>query len=238
MIKALIIEDEIEAKQALEQLLKYTHPDINIIGHTVSVKDSLHFITHNEINLAFVDVELTDGHSFELFEQLKSINFKVIFTTAFSKYAIKAFKVNALDYLLKPIDPEELKLSVDKALLQVENDYNLKQLIKVSEEKNAQKIILKTTNQHYIIKPLSVIRIEAQGAYTKFVTQTQSILVSKNLRYYEPFFEDYNFIRCHNSHLINPLEVIKIVANDLIMSNQNKVPISIRKRAQVLKTLT
>lgn len=238
MIKVLIIEDEVQVSQAMVKLLNYINPDIKIIGQTTSIKESFTFLKENTIDIALVDVELTDGNSFELFRQLLKVNFKVIFTTAFSKYAIKAFKVNALDYLLKPIDPQELKEAVDKAIAELSTEETFKKLLEVSEEKESQKIVLKTTRQNYIIKIVDVIHIEAQGAYTQFVTNTQNILVSKNLRYYETLFAEYNFLRPHNSHLINPSHIVKMKSNVLIMTNDNEVPISTRRRSEINKALS
>jgi len=237
MIKVLIIEDETEARQALVKLLHYINPDINIVGETTSITESVRFLNNNNIDLALVDVELKDGNSFEVFKQLKTVDFKVIFTTAFSRYAIKAFKVNALDYLLKPIDPEELREVVEKAMAQVYTDNTFKKLLEVSEEKEAQKIVLKTTQERHVIKIADIVRVEAEGAYTNFVTTTKSILVSKNLKHYETFFADYNFLRPHNSHLINASHVSKIKPTILIMSNTDEVPISTRKRSEIHKAL-
>jgi len=237
MIKVLIIEDETEARQALVKLLHYINPDINIVGETTSITESVRFLNNNNIDLALVDVELKDGNSFEVFKQLKTVDFKVIFTTAFSRYAIKAFKVNALDYLLKPIDPEELREAVEKAMAQVYTDNTFKKLLEVSEEKEAQKIVLKTTQERHVIKIADIVRVEAEGAYTNFVTTTKSILVSKNLKHYETFFADYNFLRPHNSHLINASHVSKIKPTILIMSNTDEVPISTRKRSEIHKAL-
>lgn len=238
MVKALIIEDEIEARQALIKLLGHIAPEITIVGQTASIADSVAFLKENEIDIALVDIELEDGNSFKIFDQLVSINFRVIFTTAFSSYAIKAFKVNAMDYLLKPIDPQELKEAVEKAISQVDAEKTLQKLIDISQEKEAQKIILNTTRERHVVKVADIIRVEAQGAYTNFTIGPKSILVSKNLRYYETLFEEYQFLRPHNSHLVNATHVAKMQADVMVMSNGDQVPISTRRRSAIRKALT
>ena len=114
-MKAVIIEDERQAINALSQEIQDNCPDIQITGHAATVKEGLRLILKEQPELVFLDIQLKDGTGFELLEELGIYDFKVIFTTAFGQYALQAIKISALDYLLKPIDPEELVRAVNKA---------------------------------------------------------------------------------------------------------------------------
>lgn len=239
MIKTLIIEDEPQARSGLKKMLSLIAPELEVVGETVSISESLFFLKNNTIDLAFLDIELEDGHSFKLLEQLDTVNFKIIFTTAFNDHAIKAFKFNALDYLLKPINPNELQAAIQKANQKIKYDLQFKNLLKLSDSQENQKITLKTSDNTYIVPIANIIRLEAEGAYTKFITTTNTILVSKNLRFYEELLAAYKFIRTHQSHLINYTHIIKIITKqqNVLLSNDDSVPISTRRKKEVAQAV-
>lgn len=238
MIKTLIIEDEPQARDGLKKILSLIAPDIEVIGETASIKESLLFLKNNTIDLAFLDIELDDGHSFDLLKKLKKINFKVIFTTAFNDYAIKAFKFNALDYLLKPIDPSELQAAIQKATKEIKQDLHFDSLLRLSKTKEEQKITLKTSDNTYVVEVANIIRLEAEGAYTKFITTSNNILISKNLRYYEDLLSSYKFIRTHQSHLVNYRHILSIAKQqEVYLSKDERVPISTRRKKEVFEAI-
>ena len=239
MIKSIIIEDEINVRQGLKKMLNFINTDIEIIAETGFVKEGIDLINQHQPDLVFMDIELEDGKSFDILKQLKKIDFKIIFTTAYNQYAIKAFKFSAIDYLLKPIDPLELKDALERAISNIENEkehHELLEVLKNNIENKEQKIVLKTAEQRYVLNVNDIIRLEADGAYTLFKTINKNIIVSKNLKYYQNILDEKLFVRCHQSHLISVKHIVGIEKNTLIMSNKDIINISTRKKA-LIKTI-
>jgi len=241
MIRTIIIEDELNVREALKKMLQIISPAIQIIGESAFVKEGSDLIKKHQPDLVFMDVELEDGTGFDILNQLETIEFSIIFTTAYNQFAIKAFKYSAVDYLLKPLDPEELKNAVDRAFENVAHSNKHKELLKVLQnninKKEEEKIVLKTTEQRHIISVKNIIRLEADGAYTNFFTVDKKIIISRNLKFYQDILNK-NFIRIHQSHLINKQHIKNIKKTTLIMSNGNCVPIATRKKTEILKLIT
>jgi two-component system LytT family response regulator len=191
------------------------------------------------VSLLF-DIELEDGVSVEKLKSFDNIDFQIIFITSYKKYAIDAIKVSAVDYLLKPIDPQELKSAVDKALKRLNSEkehLTLKELEKQQEE-SRKRIVIKTSDNTYYLYPEDIIVLEAEGAYTSVVTSERRILTSRNLRHYESLFEPYNFARSHQKYLVNLDHVKSVDSNyDIILTNGHKAKISTRRRSEILKKL-
>ncbi len=239
MIKTILIEDELNVREGLKKMLKIIAPNIDIIGETAYVKQAIDLIKDKKPDLIFLDIELEDGTGFDILEQLKETNFNIIFTTAYNQYAIKAFKFSAIDYLLKPIDPLELENAIQRAQKQINHNTEHQELLSVLKnniEKKETKIVLKTTEQRYIFDIKDIIHLIADGAYTVFVTLNNKIIVSKNIKYYQGILDE-NFIRCHQSHLINKKHVKLIKGNDLIMINDDVIPISTRKKTEIINLI-
>lgn len=238
MLKTIIIEDEINVREALIKLLKLIDNSIEVIATTGHIDEAKLLIKQHNPQLVFLDIELEDGTGFDLLQQLDNINFKLIFTTAYNQYAIKAFKFSAIDYLLKPIDPTELSNAIQRAKSEIKTAQKHQELIEVLNNninKKEEKIVLKTTEQRYVIFVKDIIRLEADGAYTLFITASNSIIVSKHLKFYENLLND-SFIRCHQSHLVNKNHIIGIDKNNiLLLTNEEKVPVSTRKKSEVIK---
>ena len=241
MIKTLLIEDELNVRSALKKMLQIIEPTIEIIGETGYVTEALEIINNKSPDLVFLDIELEDGTGFDLLRQLGKINLKIIFTTAYSHYAINAFKYSAIDYLLKPIDPEELKNAMIRVIKDLNNQKEHQELLSVLKNnivKSEQKIVLNTAKTRYIISVKDIIRLEADGAYTLFITIDQKIIISKNLKYYQDLLPN-DFVRCHQSHLINTKYIVAIEKNDkLKLSNADLVPIAIRKKAEIIDLIS
>ncbi len=245
-MKTLIIDDERQAISALKADIKFHCSDLEIIGEAYSVKDAVTKIQALNPDLIFLDIQLIDGTGFDILDAIDKGKLKVIFTTAYSQFAIKAIKFSALDYLLKPIDAEELIEAVKRAKeytapQQVPQQYDvLKQqadLLQVGEKK----IVLRDSKSIYFVKVADIMRCEANGSYTDVYTaDANKIIVSKPLKELESMLEPYGFVRTHHSHLVNVHQVKKVDKADggmLYLNDGTLVPISQRKWEQVIQLL-
>jgi len=238
MTKAIIIEDEHQAREALQKMLQLIAPQVQIINTADSLIPAKKLLEETVFDLVFLDIQLKDGTAFDLLDSLHKLPTSIIFTTAHSKYAIQAFKVHAIDYLLKPINPQELLSAVNRANQHIQDQAQLKEfLAERYTHQIEQKIILKTNREHHIVKINDIIHLKAEGAYTTFVTNEKSIFVSKNLKYYEEKLDSHHFLRIHQSHLININAIKKIKPNRVVMSNEDEVPFSVRKKATLLSSV-
>jgi len=237
MIRTIIIEDEPKARSSLEMLLETWCPAVSVIGFAVSVKEGIQIIEELNPDLVFLDIKLKDSNGFEILKHFHACNFKIIFTTAFEEYAIKAFKLSALDYLLKPIDADELQEAVQKAI-QVFSRENLTSQVKSFLEnydsgQKGKTLVLKTTDNIHLVKTEKIIYCESDNNYTRFYLQNkQKILVSKTLKEYEEILEPFHFLRIHQSYLINMsfLEQINKRENQVVLADGIKLPVSTRKK--------
>lgn len=227
--------------------IEFHCPELEIIGVARSVKEGIEKIRSLQPKLIFLDIQLSDGLGFDILTACKEFDFKIIFTTAYSQYAIKAIKLSALDYLLKPIDPVELTSSVQKAIAQVNSESLHNQftvLMNQLENKNEQdqQIVLKDIDKIYFIKLNDILFCKAEGAYTKFyLTNNNPIFVSRNVGSFEELLSPAGFIRTHHSCLVNPTK-IKIYDRKtdngvLILEGGHIIPVSQRKKEMVLALL-
>lgn len=241
MIRTLVIEDEVHARSSLIKMLNIVAPNIEIVATSGFVKESIQLINEHKPDLLIMDIKLEDGNSFEILEAITTVDFQIIFTTAYDRFAVKAFKFSALDYLLKPISPTELQNAISKTEENIKKEKYYQERVNVLKNNltgNEEKIVLKTTEQRYILKTKDIIRLEADTAYTVFHTADNSkITVSKNLKYYQDILGE-SFIRCHQSHLVNTEHIRGIHKNEALrMSNEILVPIASRKRKEISKLI-
>jgi two-component system LytT family response regulator len=199
--------------------------------------------------VVFLDIELQTGTGFDVLNQLPNFNFEVIFTTAFEQYAIKAVKFSSLDYLLKPIDLEELQKAIEKAKKNKDKTIYKKQLETLmlnlkQQQPKLNKICLATSDGFEFVNVNNILYCKAEGSYTTFILNDNSkLLVSKHLKEYENLLSEQDFMRVHNGFLINLKEVKKFVKSDggyILMSNNDTVSISRSKKEdfiQVMSTL-
>lgn len=214
MLRAVIIDDEKNAVTAMEIAIKEYCPEVEIIGTALSAKDGIKEIQNKNPDLVFVDIEMPQMTGLEMIEQFENRKFEVIFVTAYNQFAIKAFKVNATDYLLKPINILELINAISRIADRIEkqgvSQVNVEQ-VKVEKLKVALagKLTLPTATGSEYINIKDIIRIEADGSYSKIYTiDNKSRVVTKSLKSLEDSLEGESFFRCHNSYLIN-VEYIK-----------------------------
>lgn len=245
MIKAVIIEDEFNALNTLDKLIRYTQKDIEVIAKIDNVADAIAFLKKQTPDLVFLDIELIGGNAFQILEALDSISFKIIFTTAYDEFAIKAIKFDTIDYLLKPIDSEELSECIDRYRLAFEKEQIYKSALdkvsKINKKEIQKTLIIKTADAQYFIEIKDIIRCQSDGSYTIFYTSDKKIMSSRNLKYYENILSEHTFVRVHQSHLVNIKYIKTINSNNTVcLINDEKIPVATRKKSylkQILGTL-
>ncbi len=244
MITAVIIDDSKTSHDIITNIVKNNFNNIDIIDNAFDVKSGIFVIKKNNPDIVFLDVEMPDGTGFDLLKNLSTHNFKLIFITAHQEYAINAIKFSALDYLLKPLDDDEICLAIKTAVNKIKKDeeqLKIKTFIENHENNNQQKIVLKTSNNVFVLTVSDIIRCESDNNYTVFYTNNnEKIMVSQTLKQYDNMLAKYNFIRIHKSHLVNTKYIkqySKKNAGYLLLADNTKVPVSVRKRDIVLNTL-
>ena len=240
MIKVLLVDDEKHALVTLAHLLeKFT--DVEVLAATQKSQDAKAMIELHKPDLVFLDIEMPFMTGFEVLEQFETLPFKVIFTTAYNHYAIKALRVNALDYLMKPVDAEELREALDKY---INNELfttpeQLQQLSKFSSDKVPDTLALSTQEGIHFVKVDDIMYLEASGCYTYlFMKNETKHLVSKNLAVFEEVLrENPVFFRPHKSHLINLKYIRQYIrgeGGELIMQNNSSITLSRNKKQEFL----
>lgn len=245
MIKAIIVDDEVKSRNTLKTLIEKYCPSVEICDLAESVDDALGLIKKHQPKLIFLDIEMPHGSGFTLLEKIKHPDFEVIFTTAYDDYAIKAIKFSALDYLLKPVDVDDLVKAVNK----VNNKKNKENssldfellLSNLKLKSGPAKIAVPTFDGLQMIDAKNIIKCIADESYTHiFLADGSKIMVSRILKEYEELLSDLNFLRVHNSCLINLAHVTKYIKGDggsVIMSDGKTVEVSRRKKAELLERL-
>lgn len=246
-MKILIIDNEPLLRSGLKQLLLQITDTVPEIAEAEGVVTGLDKIHQFQPDIVFLDIEMEDGTGFDLLSKLNNPSFQLIFTTAHNQYAIQAFKFSAIDYLLKPIDPADLQLSLQKAVANIHKADLGKQLTVMMQQLSSskpdmeRKIVLKDIESAYFVRVKDILFCEAEGTYTKFyIVNSDPILVSKNLKEYETILEPFGFLRTHHSYLANP-EKIKMYdktdGGSLVLESGHTIPISQRKKEFVLQIL-
>ncbi|MDF1698567.1 MAG: LytTR family DNA-binding domain-containing protein [Saprospiraceae bacterium] len=205
MIKALIIEDEVRNQRMLNQLLEVHCPSVQIIGFCERIEDSINQINNLKPDLIFLDIQLKDGSGFDILSRLDKHIPKIIFTTAYDQYAIKAFKYSAIDYLLKPIITDELKAAVKKCTQDSEFDIlKIRNLLEQINPKKEEYLSISTQKTTEYLRISEIIRFEAQGSYCLICMKDGSKhMISKVLKEFVPKLANQGFFRVHQSHFIN-----------------------------------
>ncbi len=243
-MRALIIDDEPKARQNIANLISLLNIDIQIIGEAYNVSSAYEQIRNKKPDLIFLDIQMPDGSGFDLLKKFSMIDFKIIFITAYDQYAIKAFRHNAVDYLLKPINPEDFRDAINK--LQQNSDKlqdmnKIMELIQQLKPVAGQKILLKTSEGVHLINTDEIIRCESDKGYTVFyLNDNRKILVSNVLKHYEESFSENKFLRPHQSHIVNIEYIASYIRSDggyLVMKDGSTVPVSKRKREEILQKL-
>jgi two-component system, LytTR family, response regulator len=236
MIKAVIIEDEPKSLKTLEMMLSEHCPAVYVAATADSVQSGVDVIQKNKPDLVFLDISLDSENSFEILERLPSVNFQIIFITAYKDYALEAFKVSAIDYLLKPIEVEQLVKAVRKCESKNHLSVLSDQVSMLLERNNesVKRIALPTLNGLSFINISDIVRCEASGSYTNFILRnSKQILASRNIKEYEKMLENYDFYRIHDSHIVNLAYVrhyIKGRGGYVILDDNSQVEVSVRRK--------
>ncbi|HEX6891166.1 MAG TPA: LytTR family DNA-binding domain-containing protein [Chryseolinea sp.] len=245
MLNCIIVDDELKSRESLKILIEDFCEGVTVKALCQNVKEAIEAIEVHKPDVVFLDIQLQRETGFDLLSQLKNVDFEVIFTTAFSEYAIKAFKYSAIDYLLKPIDIEELKLSltkVEKRQGQVIGD-RLQQLLQNLRAGTSDnyKLALPTADGLVFVKVSEILYCEASSNYTEiFLTDNRKYVVSRTLKEYEDMLTEQNFYRIHHSYLINLNEIKKYVRGEggyVIMNNDKSLDVSKRKKEGFLSRI-
>lgn len=253
MIKAILIDDDQNLREGMKGLLERFAPNIKIIGEADSVATGIEVMDTLKPQVVFLDIQLNDGTGFDILEQLAAkngaIKSNIVFITAHEQYAIKAFRFSALDFLLKPVDPDELQKVIAKieSVLEETNDYaHIDLLLENIRKKvdNFKRIALSTSDGIHLFEISDIIRCESEDNYTKFyIKNSKPVLISKTLKEYEELLTEHGFERIHQSHLINLNYLKSYIKKDggyVIMADESHLPISQRKRErlqEILKTI-
>lgn len=244
MLKAIIIDDEKRGITSLKwQLETYCADKIEIVALAHNGIEGIEMILKHQPNLIFLDIEMPKMNGFEMLQSLDEINFDVIFTTAYDQFAIKAFRFSAIDYLLKPIDDEDLQKAIDK-VIEKQKAVSQEQLDILYERIGGKKIgkknkiAIPTSSSLEFIEPENIIHCDSDGNYTHVhLKNAPKITVSKTLKEIESLLKDFDFFRIHQSHLINLDEIVKYNKSDggsLTMSNNNELSVARSKKEELL----
>lgn len=244
-MKAVLVDDELYCTEVLAALLDKNCPEIEIIAEFNDPHRAVEFINENPPELLFLDIEMPRLNGFDLLERVRPVNFQVIFTTAYNQYALRAIKISALDYLLKPIDTEELLAAVQKAKLHQQsphwNQFELMEQSRRNEEP-LKTIALSTMDGLHFVEVDQIVYCRSEGSYTQIhFINAEQILLSKPIREVEELLSSSGFLRVHHSYLINLSYVKKYLrgeGGEVIMKNGHQVPISRNKKAAFLERIT
>ena len=247
-IPALIVEDEKNSQELLRELIHQYCEPLEVVAIAGGVNEALDALKNHKPEIVFLDIELPDGDGFQVLEKAEKLSFEVIFTTAYDQYAMKAFKFSATDYLLKPVDIDELQQAVERAVekRKVQKDdvsERIEALIKNIRSSNPalKRIVLPTSNGFTVVNPTDIIRCESDRNYTFiFLTDGRKILVSRTIKEYDEMLNDYNFFRIHQSHLIN-LAYLKNYTRGrggyVELNDGTTLDVSARKKSEFLKRM-
>lgn len=239
-LNTVIIDDEPNARENLQILIEQYCPDLNVVGMAANIKQGKILINEFEPDLVFLDIAMPGGDGFELLKEFDDRDFSVIFITAHSEFALKAFKADAIDYLQKPIDIEELQKAQDKAMKFSYADNLTQKSEKVTMEDEIEKISIPTRSGYIFIENKDILYFKADENYTElFLVNGTKILSSKTIKRYEEKVNPHIFYRVHKSFIINKhnhlKELSRQMGNFAVMSNGDNIPIARRRLSDFMK---
>jgi len=245
MIRAIIVDDEPDCCEVLSMLLEKYCPAVTVEAICHSGKEAIAALSRHPVQLVFLDIEMPHMNGFELLQKLPHTNFELIFTTSYDQYALRAIRFSALDYLLKPIDREELQAAVKKAALRLQSP--LPQQLEILLQKLHQpstrihRIALPTMEGLQLVPVDSIISCSSSSNYTILsLKDAQKLVVSRTLREIEEMLEEYSFFRVHHSYLVNLNEIRKYLKGEggsLTMSDGSSIDVSRSKKEGLLRKL-
>ena len=246
MIRTVIVDDEIDSIRVLQRLLETACPNVEIVGKADGVETGLLMIQINRPDLVFLDIEMTQGNAFDLLNQLQPLNFRVIFVTAFDNYALRAFKYSAVDYLLKPVDMDDLRNAVERVSSELLEKSMVEKMQVLLEnvstlQLSRQKIAIPTINGLIFVAIEDIIRLEAKGSYTIiYLANKEQVMATRNIKEYEDLLPEVIFCRVHNSHIINLQNIQKYNKGRggyITMEDGSSIEVASRRREEFLRRL-
>jgi len=238
-LPAVIIDDEQNNIDNLYELLNEYCPEVSIIATACSAEEGLQLIRQTAPDLVFLDIQMPGKTGFDLLKSLDHYNFEIIFVTAYDQYGIRAIKFAAIDYLLKPVNIEELQTAVKKVIIkrqEKKQNHQLENLLKILQQRpdNNPRIALPLAKETRFVKIDEIIRCESSNNYTTFYfISGEKLVISKPIYEYEDILENYHFIRCHQSHLVNKRFIkswVKDEGDYLLLEDKTQVPVSRQKK--------
>lgn len=239
--KAVIVDDEKNCVEVIQILLEQNHPEIEVVATFASSRKALDYLKTHPIDLLFLDIQMPFMTGIELIQQLPEHYFQVIFTTAFDQYALSAIKLSALDYLLKPIDEEQLRTAVEK--YKVENNKaniheKLNNLIQQTTQSNG-KITVSLQDKIMFYKAEEILYCQSTDNYTTlFLTNGEKVLASKTIKHFEEIMAPLGFLRPHQSYLINRMYIEEYNKKDggfFVLKNDTVIPVSRQRKEEILQ---
>lgn len=246
MIRTIIIEDEPVSRDMLQLMLQRYKADIDIIDICSNPADGIESIAKHQPDLIFLDIQMPKMNGFDMLKKIGQVSFEVIFTTAFDQYAINAIRISALDYLLKPIDDEDLSTAIEKCkerLLNKKTGHQFENLFNNLANKNPldKTLALSASDGISFIKMSDILRVEANGRYAKFyLLNKETILVSKTLGDFEEILSANQFFRIHDSSIINLNHVKKYIRGDggtVLLSDNTELDVARRRKEEFVKLI-
>jgi two-component system LytT family response regulator len=245
MIRTIIVEDEQQSREVLQLMLQQFNDVIELVDTCSTPAKAIESIENNAPDLVFLDIQMPRMNGFEMLKRLSPVNFNIIFTTAFNKYAINAIKISALDYLLKPIDKDELAAAIKKCLQNLElknTSYKMEMLLRNLTQHTALEKMLTLTSSDGIrfIKMKDIVRLEANGRYTKFyLLNKEVILSSRTLGDFEETLSSNEFFRIHETHIVNLLYIDRFHKgnNYVLLTDKTELPVARRRKEDFLKII-
>lgn len=245
MIRAVLVDDEANNLENLKIMLTNYCPDVSVIGEASSVRQAIELVSLLDPELLFLDIEMPGASGFDLLSQIKNIRFEVIFVTAYNNYALKAIKFNALYYILKPIDTNDLTEAVDRAKQRLADksqiEFTRLALQNLQQPPKSKRIALASADKVEFFDLHTIIRCLGENNYTRFFFENgETRLVSKPLSEYEDLLAEFDFIRVHKSHLVNGYKISSFIKKDggyILTSDGSSVPVSRRKKDELLERM-
>jgi len=242
MLKAVIVDDEPKAIQGLSWELSNFNNDLEIIETFTEAEEAIKYINENSIDCLFLDIEMPTMDGFQLLEKLNKKDFAVVITTAYNEYAIKALKSEAIDYLLKPIDTDDLEETLDRVKNHyIRNNSNVKFekiLSNFNEKFNRRKITINTDGKLIFLEESEILFVESDGNYCSIYTSNnKKIVVTKKLKEVNQLLPEDHFFRIHNSFIINLNKIKEFLKSDgyVVLENNHKIPVSRQRKSDFLE---
>lgn len=248
MIKVLIVDDEASNRSFLRKVIEKSRCGLHVAGEASAISEALHLIKLHSPELVFLDIIMRNETGFQLLAQADEINFEIIFTTAHENYAIKAFRCNAVDYLLKPLQPDELFAAIEKAKKRIASRHfvqpeQLKNLFASlqTQQKNIHKITIPTIDGFILVPADEIIYCVSESNYTHFcLSDNRRITSAYTLKEYAAMLEGSNFFRLHKSYLVNVGHITKYIKGDggsVVMSNGAELEVSRKQKDLLIQLL-